>query len=342
LHRPLEASTMAEHSVTRRAQLLSMLRDLACRCSLALMMLAPGAAYPQSYPTKPLRLITQAPGGGSDYAARIIAPAISVALGQPVLVENRSGNVAVPAELVAKAPADGYTVLYVGSGLWVAPLLQKTSYDPVTDFTPITLATSSPTLLVVHPSLPVKSVRELIALAKARPDALNYASGGVGGAGHLAMELFNSMAGVKTVHVPYKSGGGAGLTDLLSGQIQITINNGPSLMPHVNAGRLRALAVTSIRPSALFPGLPAVAAVLPGYESAQMNAVLAPPRTPDTIVARLNSEIVRFLKTPQARERFFNSGTEIVAGSPADLAATMQTDMGRWSKVIREAGIKGD
>ena len=311
-------------------------------CACGLMIAAAGMVSAQGYPAKPIRFVTQAPGGGGDYALRIIAPGISGPLGQPVLVENRPGNVAIPAELVAKAAPDGYTVIYVGSSLWISPLLQKTPYDPLRDFSPISLATSSPTLFVVHPSLPVKSIRELIALARARPGALNYASGGIGGAGHLAMELFNAMAGVKTVHVPYKSGGGAGLTDLLSGQLQITVNNGPSLMPHIKAGKLRALAVTSARSSPLFPGLPAVAAVLPGYESAQMNVVFAPAKTPEAIVNRLNHEIVRFLKTPEAQERFFNSGTEIVASSPAELAAAMKADVARWGKVIKDAGIKAE
>ena len=308
--------------------------------SVDMMVLGAGMAAAQDYPNKPVRFITQAPGGGSDFAVRIIAQGISGSLG-PVIVENR-GTVVIAAETVAKAPPDGYTVVYVGSGLWVTPLLQKTSYDVGRDFSPITTATSSPTILVVHPSLPVRSVKELIALAKARPGELNYASAGIGGSGHLAGEMFKAMAGVNIVHVPYK-GGGAALNDLLSGQLQMTIDGGSALKPHIKTGRLRALAVTSAQPSTLAPDLPTIAASgLPGYESAQMNVVFVPVKTPEAIIHRLNQEIVRFLKMPETKERFFNSGVEVVGSTPEELAATMRSDVAKIGKVIKDAGIRNE
>ena len=304
------------------------------------MVWSTGLVSAQDYPSKPVRFVTQAPGGGSDFAVRIIAQGISGSLG-PVIVENR-GTVVIAAEAVAKAPPDGYTVIYVGSGLWVTPLLQKTSYDVARDFSPITTATSSPTILVVHPSLPVRSVKELIALAKARPGELNYASAGIGGSGHLAGEMFKAMAGVNIVHVPYK-GGGAALNDLMSGQLQMTIDGGSALKPHIKAGRLRALAVTSAQPSTLAPDLPTIAASgLPGYESAQMNVVFVPVKTPEAIIHRLNQEIVRFLKMPETKERFFNSGVEVVGSTPEELAATMRSDVAKIGKVIKDAGIRSE
>jgi tripartite-type tricarboxylate transporter receptor subunit TctC len=294
----------------------------------------------QDFPVKPVRFITQAPGGGSDFAVRIIAQGITGSLGQ-VVVENRP-TVVIAAENVAKAPPDGYTVIYVGSGIWVTPLLQKTSYDMVRDFTPVTMTTSSATILVVHPSLPVKSVRELIALAKAHPGELNYASAGIGGSGHLSGELFKYLAGVNLVHVPYK-GGGAALNDLLGGQLQLTFDGGSALKPHIQAGKLRPLAVTSAQRTALAPGLPTITeSGLPGYEMAQLNVVFAPAKTPDPIVRRLNQEIVRFLRLPEAKERFFNAGVEVVGSTPEELGAAMKADVSRMDKVIRAAGIRAD
>jgi tripartite-type tricarboxylate transporter receptor subunit TctC len=312
--------------------------SMLCACSSHAQDNATGSG--QAYPAKPVRFITQAPGGGSDFAVRIITQGIAGTLGLTI-VENRP-SVIIAAETVAKAPPDGYTLIYVGGGFWVTPMLQKTTYDVARDFTPVTLATSSSTILVVHPSLPVKSVKDLIALAKAQPGELNYASAGTGGSGHLSGEMLKAMAGINIVHVPYK-GGGAALNDLLSGQIQLTLDGGSALKPHIQAGKLRPLAVTSARPSALTPELPTIAAAgLPGYEMAQLNVIFAPAKTPAPIIQRLNQDIVRFLKLPETKERFFNAGVEVAGSTPEELGAIMKSDVAKIGKVIRDAGIRSE
>jgi len=292
----------------------------------------------QGYPTKIIRIVTSAPGGGSDVLSRLIAPGLTESLGQQVIVDNR-GSIAP--EIVAKAPPDGYTLLVSGSPLWVLPLLRaNTPWDAVKDFAPITLAVSSPSILVVHPSLPVKSVKELIALAKARPGELNYASGTPGATPHLAAELFKVMAGVNMVRVGYK-GTGPGILGVMSGQVELMFPNAGSAMPHVRSGRLRALAVCNAQPSALVPGLPTVAAAgLPGYETSSPQAVLAPAKTPVTLVNRLHQEIVRVLNRADVKERLFNSGGEAVGSSPERFAATIKSDIVRMGKLIKDAGIR--
>ena len=291
-----------------------------------------------AYPNKIIRIVTSAPGGGSDVLSRLIAPGLTESLGQQVIVDNR-GSIAP--EIVAKAPPDGYTLLVSGSPLWVLPLLRaNTPWDAVKDFAPITLAVSSPSILVVHPSLPVKSVKELIALAKARPGELNYASGTPGATPHLAAELFKVMAGVNMVRVGYK-GTGPGILGVMSGQVELMFPNAGSAMPHVRSGRLRALAVCNAQPSALVPGLPTVAAAgLPGYETSSPQAVLAPAKTPVTLVNRLHQEIVRVLNRADVKERLFNSGGEAVGSSPERFAATIKSDIVRMGKLIKDAGIR--
>ncbi|MEK7877069.1 MAG: tripartite tricarboxylate transporter substrate-binding protein, partial [Pseudomonadota bacterium] len=260
--------------------------------------------------------------------------------GQQVIVENRGGSGVIPIEIVAKALPDGYTLLVFGTTLWLLPLIQKVSYNPVSDFSPITLAAITPLLLVVHPSLPVKSITELIAWAKAKPGELNYASGISGSATHLPAELFKAMAGVNIVRVAYK-GGGPALTALIGGEAQVMFATSSGAAPHVNSGRLRALAVTSAQPSRLFPDLPTVAAAgLPGYDAASIMCIFAPARTPAALINRLNQEIVRVLNKPDVKERFIKAGSEVVAGSPAQLAATMKSDMATMGKVIKDAGIR--
>ena len=245
-------------------------------------------------------------------------------------------------ETVAKAPPDGYTVLVYGSTIWITPLLQNTPYDPVTDFAPITLVAISPHAIVVHPSLPVKSVRELIALAKAKPGDLNYASLGTGTSTHLGAELFKSMAHVNIVRVPYKSAA-TQMADLLSGQVQMTFSTTGAAMPHVKSGRLRALAVTSAKPSALMSGLPTVAASgLPGFESGAIYVMFAPSGTPAAIISRLNQETVRYLNQADVKERFFSAGLEAVGSTPEELAAKMKSEMARLGKVIKDAGIRAE
>jgi len=287
-------------------------------------------------------MVTTAPGGGNDFAARLIAPALAGGLGQQVIVDNRSSTV-VPGDIVAKSPPDGYSILLAASTFTIGPLLIRNSpYDPVQDFAPITLAVSSPNILVVHPTLPATSIKELIALARSKPGELNYATSGIGSSAHLAAELFKSMAGVNIVHVPYKGAGPASI-DLVAGQVQLAFGNTTTVMPHVKAGRLRALAVSTAQPSVLVPGLPTVASAgLPGFESASMVGILGPARTPSAIVERLNRELVRVLNLPDVKEKFSNVGMETVGSTPAHLNATMKSEIARLGKVIRDAGIRGD
>jgi len=303
---------------------------------------APAPASAQSYPTKPIRVVTSAPGGGNDFTARAIAYSISGSLGQPWVVDNRGGaGGAIAAELVARAPPDGYTLLVYASNIWIIPLLRSVPYDPVKDLAPITWAARSPNTVVVHPSLPVKSLKELIALAKARPGQLMYGSAGTGATSHLSAELFKSMAKVDVLRVPYKANAPA-LNDLLSGQVQIMFSTASSVTPHVRSGRLRALAVTSAKPTPLAPGLPTVAAAagLPGYESISIYGVFAPAKTPEAIIRQLNQSIVAVLNHPDVREKFLNVGVETVGSTPEQFAAVIKADMARMSKVIKEAGIR--
>ena len=310
-------------------------------CGLAITLWHGQVLWAQNYPVKAIRIVAAAAGGSSDFSARLIAQGISGPLGQPVVVENRGGTGVIAAQTVARSAPDGYTLLNYGSNVWLLPFLQgDLHYDPIRDFAPITLAIRSPNILVVHPSLPVKSVRELIALAKAYPGGLNYASGGDGSSNHLAGELFNSIAGVKLVRVPYK-GVGPAISDLLSGHVQVMFATAGGTAQHIKSGRLRALAVTSLHQTALAPGLPTAAASgLPGYEATSIQAVFAPSGTPGPVIARLNQEIVRVLNQPEVKERLFNSGVEAVGSSPEELAATIKAEMSRLGKVIREAGIR--
>ena len=274
------------------------------------LLLGTGNAFSQSYPLKTVRIVTSAVGGANDLIARLIAQGIADPLGQPVIIDNRG---VISIELVSKAPPDGYTLLLFGPPMWVAPLLQNTPYDPVRDFAPITLLVRNPNILVVHPSVPVKSVKELIVLAKARPGELNYSSASTGGPTHLAGELFKAMAGVNIVHVPYK-GGGPALNDLIGGHVQLTFD-GSNLVPHIKSGKLKPLAVTTLTPSALFPELPTVAGSgLPGYEAVALHGVFAPAKTPDTVINRLNQEMVRFISPRNSSSRW-----------PASISCTFRT-----------------
>jgi len=294
----------------------------------------------QTYPNKPIRILTGGVGGSGDFAARLIAPELTANLRQPVIVDNRGGI--IPIEVVAKAPPDGYNLLEFGNVLWVNPLLQSVTYNPVSDFSPITTVSTQPNILTVHPSLPVKSVRELIALAKARPGELNYASSGTGSSNHLAGELFNAMAGVNIVRVPYQSTGPA-INDLLGGHVQLTFASATNVAASIKSGRLRALAVTSAKPYALFPELPTVAASgVPGYETVVVVGTLAPADTPAAIINVLNQEILRVLSRPEVKEKFFNVGAEAEGSSAAQFAARIKSEMATFGKIIRDAGIKAD
>ncbi len=301
------------------------------------VMLVTSLTCSQSYPSKPIRMVTGGVGGSSDFVVRLVAQGLTDGLGQQVIVDNRSAGV-MPGLILSKAPPDGYTLLLFGPVSWIGPLLQKSSYDAVTDFAPISFVTRAPNLLVVTPSLPVKSVKELIALAKAKPGALSYGAAGVGGSAHLATELFKSMSGTDIVHIPYKSGG-ALAADLIGGQVQLSFGTAGTMASHVKSGRLRALAVTSLQPSALAPGLPTVAAVVPGYEAEQYLAAFTPQKTPAAIISRLNQEVGRYLRTSDAKEKLFNQGVEAYSSAPEAVAATVKSDVARIVKLIKEAGI---
>ena len=317
-------------------------RSIIWICLFALVVGHLDKVIAQSYPDKPVRLVTAAAGAAGDFVSRVVATGLTDVWGQPVIIDNRGGSAVIPIELVARASPDGYTLLVFGSALWHLPLMQSVSFDPIKDFAPITLAATTPLILVVHPSLPVRSIQELVALAKKRPGQLNYSSGISGSATHLPAELFKSMAGIDIVRVSYK-GGAPALTALLSGETQLMFATATGAGPHVKTGRLWALAVTSAQRSALLPELPTVAASgLPGYEAASMMCVFAPAATSAALIDRLNRDLVRVLSRPEVRERFLRSGSEIVAGSPDELTAMMQADMNRMGKVIKEAGIRAN
>ena len=309
-------------------------------CLLASALCLGVAAYAQTYPTRPIRIITAGVGGGNDLVSRLIAQGISGPLGQQVIVENRSGGL-VAGEAAARAAPDGYTLLVMSGSLWVGQLVRrKVPYDVQRDFIPITLADRAPNILVVHPSLPVKSVRELIAFAKARPGELNFSSAGTAASSHLSGELFKAMSGIMVVNIQYKSHSQE-MIDLIAGRIHLAFSNPQTSQAYIKAGKLRALAVTSPQPSALVPGLPTIAASgLPGYESESFHAVFAPAKTSDAIVRRLNQEIVNALRSSETKELLLSSGVESVGSSPEELTALLKADIARWEKVIREAGIR--
>jgi tripartite-type tricarboxylate transporter receptor subunit TctC len=321
--------------------LRSFLPRLLLTLAVGVMVFGVGGVAGQDYPTKPIRIVTAPAGAGNDFMARVIAQGLTASFGQQLVVDNRPA--AILGELVAKAPADGYTLLAVGSALWLTPLLQdNVPYDVVKDFAPISITGRSLNLLVVHPSVAANSVKELVALARARPGQLNYASGGTGASNHLAAELFKSMAGINLVRIPYK-GSGPAVNDLLSGQIQVMFPTTAAGLPHVRSGRLRALGVTSLQPSALAPGLPTVAeSGVPGYESVVIYALFAPAKTPAAIVKRLHHDLVQYFKSGAVTERFFNAGVEVVASSPRELATEMESEMTRMGKVIKEARIRAE
>jgi len=313
---------------------------------LLLMAMLPaicGAAAAQSYPGKPIRMLAAEAGGGADLIARLVAQGMGATLGQQVLIENRGGSAVIPAQIVAKAAPDGYTLLFYGTNVWLLPFLQDDlPYDPVKDLAPITMVAVSPNVLVVHPSVPANSVKELIAMARAQPGALNYASGGNGSSSQLAAELFKSMAGVEIVRVSYK-GSGPALNDVVAGRVQVMFPNAASVTQHVKSGKLKALAVASGKASALAPGLPTVAATgLPGYEYAASYGMFSSGGTPAAIINLLNQHVAQVLARDDVKQKLSNSGAEPVGNSPAEFGATVRSDMTRLGKVIRDAGIKGE
>ncbi len=316
----------------------------ACAGALALVMGAwCGHAPAQSYPVRAIRLVVpSSPGGGTDITARIVAQKLAEQLGQQVLVDNRAGaGTIIGNEIVAKSAADGYTLLMGLSTLAINPsMYTRLPYDALRDFAPISQVVSSPNLLTVHPSVPARTVRELIALARARPGSLVFGSAGTGTSPHLSGELFKSVARVDIVHVPYK-GSGPSVISLLAGETSVNFASIPTAIAYVRAGRLRALGVTTLRRAQALPELPSIAeAGVPGYEATQWFGVLAPAGTPRAIVDRVHQELVRALRAPDVKDRLTNEGLEVVAGTPEEFAAYIRSDTEKWTAVIRAAGIK--
>jgi tripartite-type tricarboxylate transporter receptor subunit TctC len=299
----------------------------------------------QPYPAKPVRFVAPYPAGGvNDVVARLIGQRMSAALGQQWIVDNRAGRGGIiGTDTVAKAAADGYTLVHGGMGsLTLGPFLGNVPYDTVRDFAPVTLTARAPNVIAVHPSLPVRSVKELIALAKARPGALNYATPGVGSTPHLTAALFVSMTQVKMVHIPYK-GGAPAATDLAAGHVPVGFGPIPSLLHHIASGRLRGLAVTSLQRSRLVPDMPTVAeAGLAGFEMSPWFGVLAPAGTPPELIARLNTELVRILRAPEVASQLATQGVDAAHSTPDEFLAVIRSDLQKWGRVIREAGIKGE
>lgn len=318
----------------------------AALCALtACVITAPAVAQEQSYPLRPVRLIVPtSPGGGTDFSARAIAPKLGEHLGQPVVVENRAGGgTIIGNELVARAAPNGYTLLMGISSLTSIPYLySKVPYDVVTDLAPISQVVTVPHLLVGHPSVPARSVKELIAFARTRPSQINVAAGSAGSNPHLAMELFNYTARLKMVHVPFK-GQGPALTSLLGGHTSLMMANLLSALPHARSGRVRVFGVTSAARAPVAPDIPTIAeAGMPGFEVVQWFGMLAPAATPRDIIARLHAGVVRTLQDPSVRNHFVSDGAAPIGGTSEQFAAVIRADLNKWQKVIRTAGIKLD
>jgi tripartite-type tricarboxylate transporter receptor subunit TctC len=300
------------------------------------------AALAQTYPSRPIRIIVPGTGGGGDFAARLIGQGLSPVLGQPMVIENRPVGT-IPGEIVSRAAPDGHTLLLSASTLWLAPLLQpNVPYDPVRDFTPVSLVTMSPNILVIPTALQVRSVKELIALARRRPGELNYGSGAAGSSNHLSAELFNAMAKVDIRRINYKNPSQA-VTDLIAGQIQVLFYNASTVIPHIQSGKLRALAVTSAQPTTLAPQIQTMAqAGLPGYEAVATFGLFGPAGLPASVVSSLNTEVVRFLNRAEVKEKFIAAGSETVGSTPEELGALLKSDVARFGRLIREANLRAD
>ena len=297
----------------------------------------------QNYPTRAVRLVVpSSPGGGTDISARILAPQLTQFLGQQVVVENRPGaGTMIGGEAVARAAPDGYTLLMGISTLAINPAMyKKVPYDALKDLAPISQAVSLSNVLVVHPSLPARSVKEFVALVKPRPGQINFASAGVGTSPHLSMELFLVMTGLKMLHVPYK-GSGPGVTDLIAGHVPAMMPNMLSAQPHIKSGRLRALGVTGSKRAPGADDIPTIAeAGVPGYEAVQWYGVLAPAGTPRDIISKLHTGVVRALQNPEVRQRLLNDGAEPIGSSPEEFSAYLRSETAKWAKVTQAAGIK--
>jgi tripartite-type tricarboxylate transporter receptor subunit TctC len=303
------------------------------------------AAHAQDYPSRPVRVVVPfAPGGPNDIIVRLVVQKLAESLGQPFLVENRAGAGGnIGTDYVAKSPADGYTLLSVGPGsLIINPLIGKVPYDTGRDFAPITLMARAPNALVAHPSLPAHSVKELVALARARPGAINYGSGGNGSTPHLSAALFAAMAGIELTHIPYK-GTAPATADLIGGQVQIAFLGIPAVLPHLKTGKLRVLAVTGLQRSPELPDIPTVdESGVPGYEVSPWYGLLAPAGTPRAIVARLAAASTRIVRTAEVKEKLSAQGAEAAGGTPEEYAAVIRADAATWARVIEQTGLRGE
>ena len=314
--------------------------------AFALALAACSGAWAQSYPAKPIRFIVPFPPGGSaDILARAIGQKAGEGLGQPLVVENRPGaGTAIGAEALAKSPADGYAVMIgtVSSHAINPALNPKLTYDPVKDFTPISLVASIPFAMIVHPSVPAKSVSEFISLAKSKPGSLNYSSAGNGTSNHLAGELLKSLAGIDIVHIPYK-GSAPALNDLVAGQVSLMFDLVLTAAPHVKSGAVRGLAVTGAKRSSALPELPTVAeSGVPGYEVSAWFGIFAPAGVPQPVVQRLNAEFVKALQQPELRQRLASQGAEPLTSTPEEFAAYLRSEIAKWAKVVKDSGMKVD
>jgi tripartite-type tricarboxylate transporter receptor subunit TctC len=325
------------------------LRGIAAAAGIGLLVATGGvvaqpAATTQGYPTKPIRfLVGFPPGGTNDIAARVVAPKLAENLGQQVVVENRGGaNTAIASELMARAAPDGYTIMLNGPGHATNPSMIKLNFDSIKDFAFITLIAESQNLLVVHPSLPAKSVKDILALSRKRPGDINYGSSGIGSTVHLSAELFQYMTGVKWVHVPYR-GGGPGLVGLLSGEVSLYFGNVPTVIRQVRDGKLRAIATTGPKRTPVAPDIPTVAeSGVPGYAVTTFYGLSAPAKTPRAILDRLHAETVRALKSPEVQERLRGLGADPVGNSQEEYASFIQNEIAKWAKVIKAAGSKAE
>ena len=299
----------------------------------------------QSYPERPVRLIDPyAPGGGSGLVARLIAPKLSDAWGKQVVVDNRPGAAgAIGTEITMRATPDGHTLCMGTSGsIAISPNMNKVPYDPARDLIPISQTSAQSMLVVLHPSVPIGSVKELIAFARAQPNKLAFASSGTGGSGHLAAELFMAASGVTMTHVPYK-GNGPALLAQVAGEVQLGFNNILAVLPHVNSGRLKAIAVTSAKRARAVPNLPTLAeSGVPGYDATSWNGIFAPARTPRPIIEKIHGEIVKALSAPDVREKLMAAGSDPIGSTPEEFLAYVKLELGRWGKVIRDNNIRSE
>jgi len=315
------------------------------RFGLLILCLVAGTSFAQAFPSKPLRIVVPFPGGVADSLSRMISPRMTEALGQPVVVENKPGaSGSIGAQEVLRAPADGHTLFlgHIGTHAVNPHVFAKLSYDPEKDFAPLTLLLTVPNLLVVHPAVPAANVRELIAHARANPGALSYASPGSGSSGHLAAELFKSLAGVDILHVPYK-GAAPALQDLMGGRVQVLFDTLAQAFPQAKAGKVRALAVTTLRRQSIAPDIPTMDEQgFPGWETGPWFGLFVRAGTADAAQARLHAEAVKALQAPEVRDRLLALGANVVGNSPGEFADFIRAERARWGRVVRDAGIRAD